>query len=809
MTKPKRVQKTLDGLVKKSRPNPDESPNPEPTPEPQPPNPDPLISSTTSESDQIFPNDIGFAVGKNLTEEEKLFFVNCWQPTEQNQLPVSTHGGYTKRLLLSHLKEYKWLAVSRKQPGVFCKPCVLFHGHTKGVGGVARGAGQSGGKFVIRPLTKFHDVKGKNGEFTSHMGKEYHQFSTLAMDDFCEGRDIRDLISDKRKAEGEENRKMLVPIVDTVVTLAKQNIAFRGDRCEAGCVNPEGLDPVDNDGNFRAILRLRIRSGDQTLQKHCETSKRNATMMSPDIQNEILKTVKNIIVRDIIKRLDGAVAWSILADDTSDRSKNELTAICLRYVLQDQKGQWTIREDPIQILDLIPQIRKSIAGTTNEEVKMSGENIGRVLLSAVKALGLDLAKCVGQGYDGCSTMSSQRKGVAATFKTEADLAEYYHCVMHKLNLSAASVIKDANIQFAHAAVKKISKFFNASPKRVELLKKLIEDADDSRITRKKLMGLCETRFLERHMAVSTLRNLLPFVLKTLQVIQGWENSEAKLSAHNLECMMERQQFVSSLVMLEHITGVLKPLTEKLQRVDLDIASCIEMTQGLISQLSEMKGEEYWNRVFEEIKLLAQRIGILVTVPRKRTVNQYARIDSQDPSDHYALIWKACLTDVIEDMKLRFDSDKEHLATLEKLIPSKVRHAEGLSSLSITEKLLGRYGKLLSDHDFIDTEREVDRWLKKWFGAHEPPQTAIAALSHTTNFPCVRKLLIILCSLPVSTAEPERVFSKVERTKTAIRSTMTIDRLESLVLIQTHRETIPSTKIIINEFCQKNRRINFG
>ena len=268
---------------------------------------------------------------------------------------------------------------------------------------------------------------------------------------------------------------------------------------------------------------------------------------------------------------------TILADDTSDRSKNELTSVCVRYVMENKEfkapesanctwHKYSIHEDPIQIIDLIPRIRDLIQAKTEDEVAMSGENIGRVLVWVVKALGLDFDKCVGQGYDGCSTMSSDRVGAAATFKEEAVFADYYHCVMHKLNLSASTVIKDLNIQFAHAGIKKIAKFFNSSPKRAELLKKVIQDAEDTRISKSRFQNLCETRFLERHTAVDTLRKNLPYVLTTFNLIQEWKNSQARSGALNLECMIERQQFISSLVMLEHVTGVLRPLTEQLQKV---------------------------------------------------------------------------------------------------------------------------------------------------------------------------------------------------------------------------------------------------
>lgn len=60
----------------------------------------------------------------------------------------------------------------------------------------------------------------------------------------------------------------MVPIVDTLLTCARQNIAFRGHRGEAGVVSATGVDPTENDGNFRELLRYRIRSGDKTLQSH-------------------------------------------------------------------------------------------------------------------------------------------------------------------------------------------------------------------------------------------------------------------------------------------------------------------------------------------------------------------------------------------------------------------------------------------------------------------------------------------------------------------------------------------------------------
>ena len=189
------------------------------------------------------------------------------------------------------------------------------------------------------------------------------------------------------------------------------------------------------------------------------------------------------------------------------------------------------------------------------------------------------------------------------------------------------------------------------------------------------------------------------------------------------------------------------------------------------------------------------------------MNQY--VEASSVSDHYALIWRSSLDSVIEDMKLRFSNDRPHLLALEKLIPS--RMDSKTNSSEVAKTLQQRYQRFFNDVSFIELEREIDRWVKKWSNVDhdEKPHTAITTLDHSSLYPTVEKLLIILATLPVSTAEVERVFSKVDRTKTGIRSRMTVNRLESLILIQSHREHLPNHDSIVNEFCKKNRRISFG
>ena len=110
-----------------------------------------------------------------------------------------------------------------------------------------------------------------------HKDKEFHQRCLMLMKNFVRTRsgerpDVRKILQSDLSKRADENRAAVASIIDTVVPLARQNIAFRGDTGEIGMINHQGIEPLDNDGNFRSILRMRIRSGDTALTNHAKNA---------------------------------------------------------------------------------------------------------------------------------------------------------------------------------------------------------------------------------------------------------------------------------------------------------------------------------------------------------------------------------------------------------------------------------------------------------------------------------------------------------------------------------------------------------
>ena len=105
------------------------------------------------------------------------------------------------------------------------------------------------------------------------------------------------------------------------------------------------------------------------------------------------------------------------------------------------------------------------------------------------------------------------------------------------------------------------------------------------------------------------------------------------------------------------------------------------------------------------------------------------------------------------------------------------------------------------------------WAQKWMNTSEKVQctTAISALVlvHHSFFPNMSVLLRILSTLPSSTAEPELVFSKVNKTLSAVRTTMREDRLEACILLQVHRDLTPEPASVVEHFAKSGaRRLSF-
>ncbi|XP_011406506.1 PREDICTED: zinc finger MYM-type protein 1-like [Amphimedon queenslandica] len=246
------------------------------------------------------------------------------------------------------------------------------------------------------------------------------------------GASIANQLSSSRQEQVKKNRYYIQSISEVLLLCARNDIALRGHN-ESVSIKP---------GNFRSILQLLARHDPsllQSLQKHpC-----NATYLSPEIQNELLQVMGNIIRHQIQQEVNRVGFFTLLCDETRDISKKEQMTIVLRYV-----SEATVYE-------------RFLCFVYAKE--LNAESLTKYICDTLKIMSIPITNCISQGYDGASVMSGSCTGVQTRIKELAPKAIYIYCSAHRLNLILVDSVK--GIGFAlefFALVELIYVFLSAS-----------------------------------------------------------------------------------------------------------------------------------------------------------------------------------------------------------------------------------------------------------------------------------------------------------------------------------------------------------
>lgn len=263
------------------------------------------VANLLDSNNCTFTNDIGLYINKQIDDYTKRQLLEQpWEPPKSNTFPHSVHkkcGKDVKRYLgPQHFEQRKWLVLSDMKKGLLCKYCVLFAsekcGHNKGM--VAR-------NLVTQPLTSFAKLLGKDGHLQSHEETGYHKVCVQAGHDFLRNyhnpeTSVVNQVNSQRLEQLKENRERLRPIIESILFLGRQNIPLRGHR-DDGPLDEEG--GLNNEGNFRELLRFKVSSGDLKLKEHLKTASSRATYISNTTQNQIIECCADEIKETLISNI--------------------------------------------------------------------------------------------------------------------------------------------------------------------------------------------------------------------------------------------------------------------------------------------------------------------------------------------------------------------------------------------------------------------------------------------------------------------------------------------------------------------------
>ncbi|XP_060881672.1 zinc finger MYM-type protein 1-like [Metopolophium dirhodum] len=614
------------------------------------------------------------------------------------------------------------------------------------------------GKLVTAPMLKFKNAK---NDFNKHSKTEYHLLSVQRANDFLINFESGfektvDVLFDKHLQQSiESNKKRLIPIVKTILFCARNNLPLRGHR-EAGSLSLESVRSsctVGEQGILRALLAFRVDSGDTELQRHFETSPKNCTMISPKVQNEIIDVIGDVIVGKIVERVKQFRFFSLLCDETTDISTTEQMTVCIRYV---DTSSWILREDFLGFVKM--------TSTTGLAIKDA-------ILIKLKEVGLSIDNLRGQGYDGGANMSGKHNGVQSLILNEQPLAFYTHCFSHSLNLCLYKACNVPSVKNMMGIVSSIAAFFSASAKRADKLKSVILGDSNNSQKKEKLKTLCEIRWIERHDALITFKQLYVYVVHALEDISHDPNPESSCKAALYLNSVTKIDFLVALEVTVTCFAYTLQLSISLQSKQQDISKALSDVMVIRSALEELRegADGHFKQIFKDVSDIANLANVEICMPRicgRQT--QRININSKDPETYFKVsVFLPFLDFILQELDARFNQRLSDIIPLQGLIPSNFSMYDDETILKASI-----YAQDLSTDDNSILKAELRIWRHQWKNMQIIPDSAIVTLPHCTAIvPNIKILLQLFATLPVTSATPERTFSTLKRLKTYLRSTM--------------------------------------
>ena len=223
-------------------------------------------------------------------------------------------------------------------------------------------------------------------------------------------------------------------------------------------------------------------------------------------------------------------------------------------------------------------------------------------------------------------------------------------------------------------------------------------------------------------------------------------------------------------------------------------------------------EEEFHLWFNEITTSADKLNISVSIPRiaSRQVHR-SNAPTDSPESYYRRnIMIPFLDHITMELEERFGPIHQTNVKLFGLIPS-VAATYPIASIS---EVGGLYSADLPSPHLLTTE--FSRWKRACTSTpvEKRPDTLEHALlfCDKDDYPNIFVLLLIACTLPVTTYETERSNSQLKLLKTYLRSSMTEERLSSLALIKIHRDMVANLdfdKLVVDFANQHPRRMTLS
>ncbi len=383
--------------------------------------------------------------------------------------------------------------------------------------------------------------------------------------------------------------------------------------------------------------------------------------------------------------------------------------------------------------------------------------------------------------DGASVMLGRSTGVAARIKERNECLFITHCIAHRLALACNSAEKKVafckNVEYT---IKSIYSFFSNSSKRVDILHRYQEILEHPIL---KIKQIYEVRWLSWYEAVKNLCLSIEALMDTLlEAITTTTNNLQKQNFISLYTQICDWKFLAFLHFLWDILGYLSTLSKIFQQKKIQISDIEPVIELTISKIQQ----EFLDYNNDERLSLGENLNrFLSNIPSGENNSIGAHQLTYDENYEADLIVdiSSFASAVISEIQERFP-DRPLLNAMK--IFDHTKWPDNKEELTLYgEKEL----KILAEF----YKKEVNNICDEWFGykaivysnfKNIKIESLIPRLHefYYDTFPDIIKLLGIIYSIPFSSVDCERGFSKQNLIKTDLRNSLNNETLHFWMMV---------------------------
>jgi len=614
----------------------------------------------------------------------------------------------------------------------------------------------------------------------NHEGTQLHFSSTAAWKTFekqLKSSALMDQVSERSlQTEIHFWKKVLHGILEAIIFLAKNNLAFRGSSSNL-------MDR--NCGNFLSLIKL-LSNYSPHLATHVERMKKKSiSYLSPDIQNEFIIQCGNWVRKSILEDVRRAKYFSTLIDSTPDSSKKEQISQIVRYV-QCTKDGCIVKES---FIDFIASEEKTGIGLSN------------VVIQKLKRDDLEIQDCRGQGYDNGANMAGAYNGVQKWILNISPKAQFIPCAAHSLNLvgvNAAERVLPAKLILGQ--IQNVFLYFHGSTSRWQFLNSKLNC---------NLKGQSTTRWSSRAQAVEALSEQYWNVVETLvEIINSDDfNADSIAGADAQLNVIMTFKFLLSVKIWNRLLYQINVCSLTLQKESRNLDMASKKLEALLLWLKDFRIKGF-KECLLDASAVAEKYGIDSSsgFEDKRSTRGVKRKRLEEKADDSVKtmtnlqkfelnFFNELLDNLVSEMGSRFSQVKSCSEDFGFLWGTAFATGNDEYLEKCVKDLCLRYE---GDLDAVKFANEV-KYLKYQISSLLPEGKTLKDTLPTdildiiyqhelqSCFPNVACAIQIFLTLPVTVASSERSFSKLKIIKNFLRSSMGQERLSNLGILSIEHE----------------------